>query len=57
MAQSIMEVMHSLSLRSLNKGTFLYRGHVGEDGSGIWGMQFFGRHTVFAITCVEKPHI
>lgn len=57
LAKSIMEVMHSLPLRPLNKGTFLYRGHVGEDGSGIWGMQFFGRHTVFAITCAEKPHI
>ena len=57
LAKSIMEVMHSLALRPLNKGTFLYRGHVGEDGSGIWGMQFFGRHTVFAITCAEKPHI
>jgi hypothetical protein len=56
LAQSIMEVMHSLPLRPLNKGTFLYRGHVSEDGSGIWGMQFFEHHTVFAITYTEKPH-
>ena len=53
LAKSIMDVMHNLPLRSLNNGTFLYRGHVDEDGGGIWGMQFFGRHTVFAITCAE----
>lgn len=53
LAKSIMDVMHNLPLRSLNNGTFLYRGHVDEDGGVIWGMQFFGRHTVFAITCAE----
>ena len=53
LAKSIMDVMHNLPLRSLNNGTFLYRGNVDEDGGGIWGMQFFGRHTVFAITCAE----
>ena len=45
--------MGMLPPRKLNKDTFAYKSAIDDDGSSIWGMQFFGRHTVFAVT--EPP--
>lgn len=33
--------------RFLNDGTFCYKVGFSSDGSSLWGLQFFGRHTVF----------
>lgn len=49
LAADLMQLMHLLPLRKLNKGTFLYRFHIGNDGSQLWGMQFFSKHTTFAL--------
>lgn len=48
LAVEIMELMHQLPLRKLNKETFAYRCHIPSEGTQAWGMQFFGRHTTFA---------
>lgn len=53
LATEFMELMQLLPLNKLNKGTFVFRWHVSPEGQQIWGMQFFGRHTTFAI--VENP--
>jgi hypothetical protein len=49
MAQNLMNLMHALPLRTLNKDTFFYRFQVADDGSSVWGLQFFGRHTTFTL--------
>lgn len=41
--------MDSLEPNFLNDNTFAYK-YVIDDGSSIWGMQFFSKHTVFACT-------
>ncbi len=46
-ARSMMELMNCLGPHSLNKGTFTYKVQFCEDGTSIWGMQFFKKHTVF----------
>lgn len=45
--KSMMELMNSLEEHSLNKDTFVYKFQICEDGSSIWGMQFFKKHNVF----------
>jgi hypothetical protein len=47
-ARSMMSLMNCLEAHSLNKGTFFYKVQFCEDGTSIWGMQFFKKHTVFA---------
>ncbi len=54
MAKSFKELMDKLSPKMLNKGTFAYKGLVDEDGTSIWGMEFFKRHIVFAIAEAKK---
>lgn len=54
-ARSMMSLMNYLGAHPLNKGTFIYKVHFCEDGTSIWGMQFFKRHTVFAFA--ESPEI
>ena len=44
-----MGLMQLLTLKKLNKDSFSYRCHIGEDGLHAWGMQFFSRHTAFAL--------
>jgi hypothetical protein len=45
---SIKILMDSIPPQKLNDGTFVYKVTFNDDGSSIWGMQFFGKHTVFA---------
>ena len=52
-AISMMELMNCLEAHALNKGTFVYKVQFCEDGTSIWGMQFFKKHTVFAYA--ESP--
>ncbi|MEA2117715.1 hypothetical protein [Halovibrio sp. HP20-50] len=52
-ARSIMSLMDCLEAHTLNKGTFVYKVQFCEDGTSIWGMQFFKKHTVFAFA--ESP--
>ncbi|HJU70863.1 MAG TPA: hypothetical protein VJ603_03380 [Paucimonas sp.] len=52
-ARSMKELMNCLEAHSLNKGTFVYKVQFCEDGTSIWGMQFFNKHTVFAYA--ESP--
>ncbi|EDM46959.1 HNH endonuclease [Marinobacter algicola] len=47
-AKSIKELMDCLNPHLLNKKTFVYKVLFNDDGSSIWGIQFFGKHTVFA---------
>jgi hypothetical protein len=47
-AANLMHLMMQCPLKTLNKGTFTYRFHIGDDGTQIWGLQFFSRHTTFA---------
>lgn len=47
-ARSLMDLMSHLEAHHLNKETFVYKVHFDEDGTSIWGMQFFKKHTVFA---------
>lgn len=54
LAKNLMELMHLLPLRKLNKNTFLYRFIFSDDGEDIWGLQFFGRHTTFVFV-QNKP--
>ncbi len=53
-ARCFKELMDVLPPKSLNKGTFVYKWVLDEDGTSIWGMQFFKRHTVFAIAEARK---
>ena len=53
MAGQVMDLMLKLPLRWLNKETFSYCFQVDDLGCGIWGMQIFGKHTVFAITSFD----
>lgn len=46
-SKSMMDLMNCLEAHTLNKDTFVYKFQVCEDGSSIWGMQFFKKHTVF----------
>jgi len=52
-AKSMMELMSCLEAHALNKGTFVYKVQFFEDGTSIWGVQFFKKHLVFAY--VESP--
>jgi len=47
-SQSIKELMGCLEPHFLNKKTFVYKVLFNDDESSIWGVQFFGKHTVFA---------
>ncbi|WP_431474405.1 hypothetical protein RVM24_16315 [Marinobacter sp. KM021] len=47
-AQSIKELMDCLEPHFLNKKTFVYKVLFNDDESSIWGVKFFGKHTVFA---------
>ncbi|UQI42168.1 hypothetical protein [Vreelandella venusta] len=49
LALSFRSLMDSLEPRLLNDNTFAYKYVIDDDGSSIWGMQFFGKHTVFAL--------
>jgi hypothetical protein len=53
-AKGFKELMDALSPISLNNGTFVYKGYTSEPGDSIWGMQFFKKHTVFALTEPRK---
>jgi hypothetical protein len=53
LAKELQELMSYLTPRKLNGGTFIYKVHLEENGSSVWGMQFFGKHKAFAYT---KPH-
>lgn len=53
LAKSMMRLMDCLEVHSLNKETFVYKVQFYEDGTSIWGMQFFKKHTVFAFA--ESP--
>jgi hypothetical protein len=53
LAAEFMELMQLLPLKKLNKDTFAYRWHAPPEGEQVWGMQFFGRHTTFAL--VQTP--
>lgn len=48
LGSSFMELLLSFPLRRLNKDSFMYRCHISDDGTHVWGMQFFSRHTTFA---------
>jgi hypothetical protein len=48
-ATDFMALMHLLPLKKLNQETFAYRWHAPPEGEQVWGLQFFGRHTVFAL--------
>lgn len=48
------EIMDHLSPHKLNKNTFVYKYIINDDGTSIWGMQFFKHHTVFAIAEAKK---
>jgi hypothetical protein len=50
----LMEVMHLLPLKKLNQGTFAYRWHAPPEKTQIWGLQFFDRHTVFAVVSLPN---
>lgn len=52
-ARSMMSLMDCLEAHPLNKGTFVYKVQFCDDGTSIWGMQFFKKHTVFAYA--ESP--
>ncbi|MFZ1641692.1 MAG: hypothetical protein WAV07_09715 [Candidatus Contendobacter sp.] len=49
-ASNLQELMSYLEPRKLNDGTFIYKVFFGKNGLSVWGMQFFGKHTVFAYT-------
>ena len=53
LGSSFMELLLSLPLRKLNKDSFMYRCHISDDGTHVWGMQFFSLHTTFAY--VDEP--
>lgn len=59
LGSDFMQLLHLHPLRKLNKDTFMYRCHIGDDGCQVWGMQFFSRHITFAYVngsshaCVE----
>lgn len=44
------DLLPSLSPKLLNDDTFCYKVGFLIDGSSVWGLQMFGRHTVFGIT-------
>lgn len=50
LATAFINLMNSLAPNLLNDGTFAYKYVINDDGSSIWGMEFFGKHTVFATT-------
>ncbi len=49
-ATSSNSLMQVLQPNFLNDKTFAYKYVIEHDGSSIWGMQFFGKHTAFACT-------
>jgi hypothetical protein len=44
----LQEIMNSLQTNRLNNAMFSYKVAFMEDGSSLWGMEFFGKHQVFA---------
>lgn len=52
--QDFKDIMDQLPPKKLNKNTFIYKYFINDDGTSIWGMQFFKRHTVFAIAEAKK---
>lgn len=50
LALSFKELMDVLEPNFLNDNTFAYKYVIDDDGSSVWSMQFFGKHTVFATT-------
>jgi hypothetical protein len=53
LGSDLMQLLHRMPLKKLNKDTFLYRYHVDDDGNEMRGMQFFSRHTAYA--CIRCP--
>jgi hypothetical protein len=47
-------LMDTLEPHKLNSDTFIYKITINEDGTSIWAMQFFGKHTVFAYADAPK---
>jgi len=52
--QDFKEIMDQLSPNKLNKNTFIYKYIINDDGTSIWGIQFFKRHAVFAIAEAKR---
>jgi hypothetical protein len=52
---SFRDLLPDLAPRFLNDGTFCYKVGFSSDGSSVWGLQFFGLHTVFGVTS-EPSH-
>lgn len=53
--KDLMDIMKSLEATYLNQKTFVYKFFLDDDGSGIWGLQFFKKHTVFAVIDTMPP--
>jgi 5-methylcytosine-specific restriction endonuclease McrA len=51
--EALCTVLKSVDPVLLNDDTFLYKVYLSEDGSSIWEMKFFNKHTVFAYA---EPH-
>jgi hypothetical protein len=47
--QQLRDLLPMLPRHVLNDKTFCYKVCFSQDGSSIWGLQFFGKHTVFGI--------
>ena len=54
LAASFNDLMRVIEPNFLNDKTFAYKYIIEEDGSSIWGMEFFGKHTAFACTQPNK---
>ena len=52
--QEMKERMDCLKPYELNDKTFVYKVQFRDDGTSIWRMQFFGKHTVFGYTQAPK---
>jgi hypothetical protein len=53
-AKSMKELMDCLEPHKLNGDTFAYKVHFSDDGTSVWGMQFFRKHTVFGYAEAPK---
>ena len=47
-AENMRDLLFSVPPRLFNDDTFVYRAFFNDDGYSIWGLQFFGKHIVFA---------
>lgn len=56
-AEKLQGFMDCIVPRKLNGDTFTYKVHFEDDGSSVWGMQFFATHTVFAYTKPNEHNI